>query len=64
MKEMFKRAVRTFFQAFAGFLAVNLTASLAGAANGKVFAETLAALMASAVAAGLSAVMNMPKRGG
>ena len=63
MKEMFKRAIRTFFQAFIGFLAVNLTTGIAEAGNGRIFLETLAALVASGVAAGLAAVMNMPKRG-
>ena len=63
MKETFKRAWRTFFQAFAGFLVVNLSAGMAGITNGEMLAEALTALVASGIAAGLAAVMNMPKRG-
>ena len=63
MKETILRAIRTFFQAFVGFLVVNLTSGPWGATDGEMIAETLTALMASGVAAGLAAVMNMPKRG-
>ena len=63
MKETVKRAIRTFFQAFVGFLVVNLSESFAGIADGGMIAETATALIASAIAAGLAAVMNMPKRG-
>ena len=60
---MLKRAGRTFVQAFIGFVAVNLAATFTGITEGEMFAETLTAFIASAVAAGLAAVMNMPKRG-
>ena len=63
MKECLKRAGRTFLQAFVGFVTVNLTASFTGVTDSKMLAETVVAFIASAVAAGLAAVMNMPKKG-
>ena len=63
MKETIKRATRTFLQAFIGFLVVNFSASFTGVIGREMMVETVMALTASAVAAGLAAVMNMPKRG-
>ena len=63
MKEMLKRALRTFVQAFFGYIAVNMTAALSGVAGDKsLLREALIGLGVSAVAAGLAAVMNKPKR--
>ena len=62
LKEMLKRAGRTFLQAFIGFVAVNLTASFTGITNSEMLGETVVAFIASAVAAGIAAVMNMPKK--
>ncbi len=63
MKETVWRALRTFLQAFTGFVVVNLSASLSGVTDSEMFMETAMALVASAIAAGLAAVMNMPKKG-
>ncbi len=63
MKEMLKRALRTFIQAFFGYIAVNITAALSGAySNRSLLAEAMAGLCVSAIAAGLAAVMNKPKK--
>ena len=63
MKEMLKRALRTFVQAFFGYIAVNITAALSGVTGDKsLLREALIGLGVSAVAAGLAAVMNKPKR--
>ncbi len=62
LKEMLKRAGRTFLQAFIGFVAVNLTASFTGITDSEMLGETVVAFIASAVAAGIAAVMNMPKK--
>ena len=64
MKETIIRALRTFFQAFAGYLVVNLSTSLSGITDGAMLIEPLTALIAAGIAAGLAAVMNMPKKGG
>lgn len=63
MKEMITRAIRTFCQAFLGFVVVNLSATFGGVNAGEMFTETLGAFLAAAVAAGLAAVMNLPKKG-
>ena len=55
MKPWIKRAARTFFQAFAGIFAAQLTAY-----QGQELTKTiLISLLASAVASGISAVMNL-----
>lgn len=63
MKEMIIRAIRTFFQAFIGFAVVNLSAAFSGVTDGEMFIETLGVFLASGIAAGLAAIMNMPKKG-
>ncbi len=63
MKETIKRAARTFLQAFIGYLVVNLSASLSGITDGAMLVEPLTALVSAGIAAGLAAVMNMPKKG-
>ena len=59
MRETLRRALRTFFQAALGYAAANLAANAAGIVKG---GDVLAAFIASAVAAGLAAVMNLPKK--
>lgn len=55
MKPWTKRAMRTFFQAFAGAVAAQLTAY-----QGQELTKTIIiSLLASAVAGGISAVMNL-----
>ncbi len=51
-KEMLRRAARTFFQAFIGYLAVTLPQCE------KISAAVIQLLIGSAVSAGLAAVMN------
>ncbi|MGN1411959.1 MAG: hypothetical protein ACI4WH_05550 [Oscillospiraceae bacterium] len=55
MKEWQKRALRTFFQAFSGVIAMQLLAY-----QGQELTKTVViSLVASAVASGISAVMNL-----
>ncbi len=65
MKEWLYRALRTFGQAMLGYLAANLLATVtqADVSDPTGFANTLLALFAAAVAAGLAAVMNWNKGG-
>ncbi len=64
MKETVRRALRTFFQAAAGYAAANLAASAAGIAKGgRAGGELFITFIASAVACGIAAVMNLPKKG-
>jgi hypothetical protein len=59
-KETFKRAGRTFIQAFAGYMAANLVTATAGLTDMDALTTALVGLGVSAVAAGLAAVMNLP----
>ena len=61
MKETVRRAARTFFQAALGYACANLAASAVGIVKG---GDVLVAFIASAVASGIAAVMNLPKDGG
>lgn len=55
MKNWEKRALRTFFQTFAGTIATQLTAM-----QGQELTKTIViSVVASAVAGGISAVMNL-----
>lgn len=65
MKEWLYRALRTFGQAMLGYLAANLLAAITqtDVSDPTGFANTLLALFAAAVAAGLAAVMNWNKGG-
>ena len=62
MKETLKRAARTFMQAAAGYIATNFV-MYAGSdfSDVNVLKTVLTGLGVSAVAAGLAAVMNLPK---
>lgn len=66
MPEWLYRALRTFFQAFMATLAVNLTAyaSRTDLNGGTALRSALISLAASAIAAGISAMMNMSGEGG
>lgn len=61
-KETAWRAARTFLQAAAGYVAANVT--LFAVDDGSTLKRALVGLVASAVACGLAAVMNLPGRGG
>lgn len=64
MKEMLKRALRTFVQAALGYLCANLAVSVSGVSSGnESLRSVLITLFTAAVACGLSAVMNLPKKG-
>ena len=61
-KNTMKRALRTFVQAVIAYLAVHL--SMVDFSNGKEAVKTaLLGLAVSSLAAGLSAVMNLEKKG-
>ncbi len=64
MKETVVRAVRTFLQAAVGYIAANLAMGLSGADNGAAsLKNVLTGLIAAAIACGLAAVMNLPRKG-
>lgn len=65
MKETLKRAARTFVQAAVGYIAANFV-MYAGSdfSDLSVLKTVLMGLGVSAVAAGLAAVMNLPKAEG
>ena len=58
MKEWLYRALRTFGQAMAGYLAANLLATVTEGGEGSLLGKALLGLFAASVAAGLAAVMN------
>ncbi|MBQ7670259.1 MAG: hypothetical protein IJS45_06015 [Clostridia bacterium] len=60
LKETFRRAVRTFFQAAIGYFAAN--AALVNFDDGTAFKRVLIGLVASAAACGIAAVMNLPEK--
>nr|DAR54797.1 MAG TPA: holin [Caudoviricetes sp.] len=62
-KETLKRAVRTFCQTAIGYIAVNVT--LIDFGSGKeVIESAITGLIVSAIASGLSAVMNLEAKNG
>jgi small-conductance mechanosensitive channel len=61
-KETFIRAGRTFLQAFIGYIATNLIFNISFLSDPDVFTKWLIGLIGSAIAAGVAAVMNLPKR--
>ncbi len=61
MKEMLKRAGRTFFQTVIGYITANLAFNTEGITDGGMLKTALIGLLISSIAAGLAAVMNMPK---
>ena len=64
MKEWLYRALRTFVQAMLGYLAANLVATVAqiDARDETMLKNALLGLFASAVAAGIAAIMNRGKK--
>ena len=64
MKEWLYRALRTFFQAAAGYLAANLLPVFTEAENGggSVSGQILTGLITAAIAAGIAAVMNRKEK--
>ena len=63
MKNMIRRAVRTFIQTAAGYITANAALTVAGMGDKDAFWQVMGALLTSAVAAGLAAVMNLPEKG-
>ena len=59
-KETARRAARTFFQAFVSYITVNVVV-IDFTADGDVIKSAVIGLGVSAVAAGLSALMNLEK---
>lgn len=59
-KDTLRRAGRTFFQAFIGYVAANLVTSTTGVTDMNALTTALVGLGVSAVAAGLAAIMNLP----
>ncbi len=59
---MIMRAARTFFQAAAGYAAANV--ALINWNDQSAMKKTVVALFASAVACGISAIMNIPTKDG
>lgn len=63
MKEMLKRALRTFLQAALGYVAANIVYIVSSSPdNFDYMKNTVMGLVISAAAAGLSAVMNIPRK--
>lgn len=61
-KEMLRRALRTFLQAAISYISVNFVYTVSGAENDlNLIKDGLLCLQISATAAGLAAVMNLPK---
>lgn len=59
MKNWVKRAGRTFVQTFCGTISVGIVAAVSGAADMDTLKTSVFALFASAVSAGIAAVMNL-----
>ena len=53
------RARRTFFQAFIGTIATDISVVIAGASDKTALVIAISGLVASAIAAGIAAVQNM-----
>ncbi len=62
MKETARRAIRTFFQSAAGYAVAHIAVTATGIAEGQTSLKVaLVALITSALAAGIAAVMNLPR---
>lgn len=59
-REPVKRAIRTFIQAAAGYVAANITVAIMDVEHDKA----VIAVIATAVAAGIAAVMNLESKEG
>ncbi len=63
MKEMTIRALRTFFETAIGYIAANLAVALADSGDDINIVKTaIVGVLVSAIAAGIAAVLNMPKK--
>ena len=61
MKETLRRAVRTFLQAAAGYVAAHAVVAAGGIAEGRESLRSVfITLFAASVACGIAAVMNLP----
>lgn len=63
MKETIRRAGRTFLQTAVGYLATNLLLLLSETKDIFSLKDAMMGLVCASCAAGLAAVMNLPKRG-
>lgn len=61
-KDTLKRTLRTFVQAFLGYIGANIVAITTGVNDLNVLKTILVGLLMSAIAAGLAAVMNLPTK--
>ena len=57
-KPVIKRALRTFFQAFIGYISVALVGAVSGIDSWDTAKMALSGMIVSAIAAGIAAVMN------
>ena len=63
MKEMTMRALRTFFEAAVGYVCANVAVAFAGdTTDTSIIKTALVGLLVSSIAAGIAAVLNMPKK--
>ena len=64
MKETIRRAFRTFVQTAIGYIVTNIAilSDPETLQNTDIFKTTIIGLIISAIAAGLAAVMNLPKK--
>lgn len=62
LKTWVKRALRTFVQTFAGTVSAGIVAAVSGVSDMKALKVALLGLGASAVSAGIAAVMNFKEK--
>ncbi len=62
MKEWLRRALRTFWQALFGFASANIVLTMPSDYSGGDIKTLVVGFLASAVAAGFAAVMNMERK--
>ena len=61
MREMLRRAWRTFIQAFAAYVAAHAVAAVSGVTTVDALQTAVFGLVVAAIAAGIAAIMNMPQ---
>lgn len=61
MKEMIKRTCRTFVEAALGYIAANLVVTVSESRDTGVLRTAAVGLIMSSVAAGLAAILNLPR---
>lgn len=63
MKEMIMRSLRTFFEAAVGYLAANIAVAFVdNGENTDILKTAVIGVLVSSIAAGIAAVLNMPKK--